>query len=424
MKKLWITFLSLIISLSPLFALRVSPFTPVEGMVFLNENCTFSTIIPNIPPNQVQITVQSLPENVSFISSRKQEVFFEGEKSTSLFIVLNFSQKGTYVIPPIAARIQYGSMFISFTKVTVIDNPQNTYPRLYLEFENEQGNKVSALTAGVSIRAVLYGMYFSRLSSIKTGASENGILMEKQMLQTFPYSEATFTTKAIPLIEYEFIPLQEGEFTLNTITAEMITWGGSTISIRMENKTLSILPAAGKNQDSPVTNDFLTQEERLLFSSAFDPIEDTALEITGHDIDASKLFESALIKRKIIAGALVFSCLVCIICMILWFIFCITKRKKKSLAVYFFIFLFAVFCLILLLLPRYGLFVGGSVFTIPEFDSKTSFTIGEPAIVRIHLETGNWTYVSFPVLHTLPVQREGWVQSENIKKITLQERSN
>ena len=100
-----------------------------------------------------------------------------------------------------------------------------------------------------------------------------------------------------------------------------------------------------------------------------------------------------------------------------------TKKNKKGLPFLAGLMFAAGVFTGLLLLPRYGVYSGGSVLTIPEHESKTSFVIEEPSIVRIHLETGLWTYIKLPEIHQQSVKKGGWVRSDAVKPVTLKTRS-
>jgi hypothetical protein len=410
--------------LFPLFSLVVPSFKPVDSIIFINENCTFSTLIPGVPPSQVQITVQSLPESVSFVSSRKQEVINGGMRSTELFVVLKFTKTGNYTIPPIAARIQYGFQHISFTRAAVYDNPRNTQPRIYLEFEDVHGNQVPAITEGKPVRAVLYGMYFASVLSVKSSAPENGLLIEKQSLFSMPYTQSTFTASPIALIIYEFTPFTQGTFVINSITAELTTWAGAAAVLGIEPKTVIVSPGDPADAAGNASNPFDEYTGISLFPNAFDSAAEGVPESAPSTADAEALLKSGIEKRKFLVYSALICALFCIIFIAVWFILRKVNKKRNGFIFPAALLFLAGVCIGLLLLPRYGVYSGGPVLTIPEHESKTAFIIEDPSIVRIHLETGLWTYIKLPEIHQQSVKKGGWVRSDAVKHITLQERSN
>ena len=402
------------------FIFAVEPFKPVENVIFIGEQCSFTTVIPEVPPNQVQITVQSLPENVSFISSRKQEVLLDGIKSTALFVVLKFSKKGSYKISPVAARIQYGSRYISFVPITVYDDPKNTRPRLYIEFEQEDGSRIQSFSAGSPVRAVLYGMYFSSVLSVTSAASEKGVLLQKKLLHEFPLTRKTFTTEPIALAVYEFTPFTDGEYIIDTITADIAAWAGNHTSINMEAKTIKVMPKAAESTMS-FLNSLTASGDSSVFSHAFDPVLETKTEPLSLQEGSDELLAKYLQRRKVLSAVSSGFLVMCIICGVLWFIMYAVKKKKKLYGVLSVVFFMAAVLLSLLLIPRYGVFSGGSVFTIPEIESKTSFSMVSPSLVRIHLDTGTWTYISFPSTQKQTAPKSGWVQTSSLRLITGKE---
>ncbi len=408
-----------LLGLFPLSLTAIEPFKPADRVIFLHEPCSFSTVIPKVPPNQVQITVQSLPEHVSLLSSQKQEVFLDGLKSTALFVVLRFSETGTYNIAPIAARIQYGSRFISFLPVTVYDNPKNTKPRLYMAFEHEDGTSISAFSVGTPVRSVLYGMFFSKILSINEIASEFGIFLPKDTVHQLPFTVKDFATEAFVLAVYEFIPFQEGEYSLTAITANMTSWAGNDEVVTMEPKEVRVAAKAGNLATSSGENTKIDFNDTSMFPGAFDPIvEESKAETKSFQEDADELFTKFSLRRILLVYTFLGFLLLSLLCAVLWIILHLAKKKKRVFGFLVFIFLGTAILSALLLIPRYGVFFGGSVYTIPETASKTSFSTSSPAIVRIHLNTGAWSYISFPAAQKQSAFTNGWVQTKFLRVIT------
>ena len=100
-----------LLNTNSLFAHRYSyaVFTPVEEYVFAGEDTAFETVFYNMRPADVLVTVQTLPESVTFVSSEKTEILDENGRSTKIRIVLHFNEIGNFNLPPIASRIRYGS---------------------------------------------------------------------------------------------------------------------------------------------------------------------------------------------------------------------------------------------------------------------------------------------------------------------------
>ena len=119
-----------LLNTNSLFAHRYSyaVFTPVEEYVFAGEDTIFETTIYNMRPADVLVTVQTLPENVTFVSSDKTEILDENGRSTRIRIVLHFNEVGNFNLPPIASRIKYGSYRLSIKPVTVLHNPKTIQP--------------------------------------------------------------------------------------------------------------------------------------------------------------------------------------------------------------------------------------------------------------------------------------------------------
>lgn len=405
--------LCLVIITIPLFALDVEPFAPVQKTLFVDELCVFKTIIPGISPNQVQTTVQSLPDYASFISSKKEEVMVDGIRSTALFITLSFSKAGQYSINPIPARIQYGYQHISFKIISVYDNPRNLQPQVYLLFEDTQKDAIQKITVGESARCVLYALYFSSIKAITWTPSEYGVLFEKKQLETLPFSQGPFSEKPVPLLLFDYVPLVEGIHELPYISVEGRSWAENEVTIVTTGKSIVV--------ESTLTtdNDISSPLSEGLFDQAFTVIEKPDTIIVHDEESAETLYRKALSKKTYYLFFTIVFFVICIVFLILWFIFYRQNNKKTVLfigVVVFFLLFF--FCFIVFSLND-GVYQGGSLYMIPETASKTVVSMTTPVLVRIHLETEMWMYVSIVNSQKDAIKKVGWVPSDDVKKIKL-----
>ncbi len=421
MKKMMVVII--LLSCLPLFSQTAPPFKPRESVLFVSENCTFSTIIPAVPPSQIQITVQSLPEHVSFVSSKKQEIFLDGVKGTELFIVLKFARKGNYTVSPVAARIQYGFEHISFQKVTVYDNPKTIQPRLLLQFEDDSGNIINGGIVGVPVKAVLYGMYFASVNTVRTGSFETGILIQKKELQSLPHAENEFTPSSTALIAFEYTPFTEGIHIIEGVSAEVTSWAGITSVISAEALSLTVRANTGERSETFMP-DGLSEAGKTLFPHAFDQTAESVIVSQSSPDDEAALYESYLRKRTLLAFSAYITVFLCITGMIFLAVLRIFKKQRRFLWIAVPLLCIAAVLQVILLAPCYGIYTGGSVYTIPETTSKASFTVPESTLVRVHLETLGWTYISFSPVRNQPVRKGGWVRSDTVAIITLKKRDN
>ena len=103
MKMYWIInnkikcifFISLLL-FSSLYSLDIDVFRLKQKNAFTNERIEFSTIIPGVPPSQIDLTVQSLPQDVSFVGSKKEKIIFNALESTNVELYFIISKTGKY----------------------------------------------------------------------------------------------------------------------------------------------------------------------------------------------------------------------------------------------------------------------------------------------------------------------------------------
>ena len=97
--------------------------------MFTATDNAFSVDIKNVTPDNIQISVNSLPDNVSFVSSKKETVMVALEEGgmtsgTRLTLWMRFNKTGTYKINPIDLTVEGGFYRIPVESVVVLQNPR------------------------------------------------------------------------------------------------------------------------------------------------------------------------------------------------------------------------------------------------------------------------------------------------------------
>ncbi|HOF11178.1 MAG TPA: hypothetical protein PK248_00515, partial [Treponemataceae bacterium] len=111
-----------------LYALDIDLFRLVQKNAFTNETLVFRTIIEGVPPTQIDLTVQTLPQNVSFVGSKKEKIIYNGLESSSVELHFVVSKSGDYKLSSVPIRIRYGYQYLGFEAITVTDNPKTLQP--------------------------------------------------------------------------------------------------------------------------------------------------------------------------------------------------------------------------------------------------------------------------------------------------------
>ena len=105
---------------------------------------TIHVEIEGVTPDSIQLAVNSLPHNVSFVSSKKETVMIksgngQNEKysaGTRITIWMKFLKTGFYKISPIDLVINGSFYQIPFNPVEVFENPKFINPQVSVSFNN------------------------------------------------------------------------------------------------------------------------------------------------------------------------------------------------------------------------------------------------------------------------------------------------
>ena len=417
-----------------LFAHRYSyaVFTPVEEYVFAGEDTAFETVIQNIRPADVLVTVQTLPESVTFVSSEKTEILDEYGRSTKVRIVLHFNDVGKFNLPPIASRIRYGSYRLSITPVTVLHNPKTIQPIIKFSVIEPQDKNYYE---GQRIKLQLSATFASNVYSYATSLNEDSVFFAKNDITTLPLSVEKFSDTEYPISEFEFIPLASGKIEVPQVSVRVRTWNG------LEKESLSepfVLNVKKSTNTEKVDNSELIIESTDFFqidladssstdedSIDFEKNKELVAQIKSlRLLEKNKLLPFSIIKERkeletqcglqntkneiskvifyIILGVLV-------VCIILFIAFAIFHKKIPMI-----VFLLVSFILLVVtsvykvqLDKDYALILQGEVLSIPEESSSLNIKLNSGYRVEIKGETKEWIFIKYE-------NSTGWIKRENL----------
>ena len=417
-----------------LFAHRYSyaVFTPVEEYVFAGEDTAFETVIQNIRPADVLVTVQTLPESVTFVSSEKTEILDEYGRSTKVRIVLHFNDVGKFNLPPIASRIRYGSYRLSITPVTVLHNPKTIQPIIKFSVIEPQDKNYYE---GQRIKLQLSATFASNVYSYATSLNEDSVFFAKNDITTLPLSVEKFSDTEYPISEFEFIPLASGKIEVPQVSVRVRTWNG------LEKESLSepfVLNVKKSTNTEKVDNSELIIESTDFFqidladssstdedSIDFEKNKELVAQIKSlRLLEKNKLLPFSIIKERkeletqcglqntkneiskvifyIVLGVLV-------VCIILFIAFAIFHKKIPMI-----VFLLVSFILLVVtsvykvqLDKDYALILQGEVLSIPEESSSLNIKLNSGYRVEIKGETKEWIFIKYE-------NSTGWIKRENL----------
>lgn len=416
-----------------IFAHRYSyaVFTPVEEYVFAGEDTIFETTIYNMRPADVLVTVQTLPENVTFVSSDKTEILDENGRSTRIRIVLHFNEVGTFNLPPIASRIKYGSYRLSIKPVTVLHNPKTIQPIIKFSVV-EPKNKI--YYEGQRIKLELSATFASNIYSYTTSLNEDSVFYSENSIELLPLSVDKFSDLEYPIGKFEFIPLANGKVQVPQVSVKVKTWNGIEKESFSEPFVLDIKKAPktqtsdiNDNKNSLYKNISISDKEtgNNIESENFEQKINLVQEIKKLRIEEkNRIFPFAISKeRKSIEtqcglqntqnelSNVVFYVLfaILIICVILFILFAILRKKITML-------IFVLISVSLLIVTTvykiqldkdYALILQGEVLSIPEESSSLNIKLNSGYRVEIKGETKDWIFIKYE-------NSTGWIKRENL----------
>jgi hypothetical protein len=423
-----------LLNTNSIFAHRYSyaVFTPVEEYVFAGEDTAFETVIKNMRPADVLVTVQTLPESVTFVSSEKTEILDENGRSTKIRIVLHFNDIGKFNLPPIASRIRYGSYRLSITPVTVLHNPKTIQPIIKFSVVEPQDK---LYFEGQRIKLNLSATFASNVYSYATSLKEDSVFYAKNDIVTLPLSVEKFSDTEYPISEFEFIPLASGKIEVPQVSVRVRTWNGIERESFSEPLVLNVKKAI-KNENTENSSNFTedTNLSKLTFSDLtssdansidFSENKELVERIKTLRIEEkNKLLPFSIIKERRevenqcglqntqneLSNVVFYVLLgILIICIILFILLAVLRKKIPMIV-------FVLISLILLIVTTvykvqlnkdYALILQGEVLSIPEESSSLNIKLNSGYRVEIKGETKDWIFIEYD-------NSTGWIKRENL----------
>lgn len=419
-------------------------FRPSQETLFTENDNSFFVEIENVTPDSVQISVNSLPPNVSFVSSKKETVLIPRDESqgggystgTRIILWMRFAKTGSYRIKPIDLTIDGGFYQIPFESVEIFQNPRFIHPEINVVFQNQNiessknMKKPVKVNAGEHIVFTVNARYMESIQNIFWNIPENSIFKKiKEYEFKFQSGDSKFVTQFQPVATFDWQPLSEGVLSLPEVFLTAISYDGSVEDIKCPvfkfnaDKAQPLIHA--EDEENPFVYAFHEMGKVSAKRKNIDvkPQEIIALYELHMQERHSFLFSSAAAKRKATEMSLglpydyhepsvvLLGILICIAVLLLGAtVASLVFRKKTFTAVFTSIFILAaVFAGIygVRVKSLRGVFTGGEMSPIPEYNMMTSVTIQAGNVVSIIKIAGDWMYVRHNDTY-------GWIPSESV----------
>lgn len=437
--------------------LRRLSFVQGSDYFFTESDCPFYLDIYDVRPENVQVAVNYLPENVSFVSSKKEVLMSSSSNGqyasgTRLIVYFKFSKAGRYHLRPVDVVINGGFYRLSFQSVQVFENPKFILPKLSIQFENEKftptrrnPNHFSA-TAGEHIIFTVYVQYAVRVDNFAWTIPENSLfkqIKQYDSLSQINSSQAEFSPELYPVVSFDWQPLTSGKFELPSIYLQATAYNGSRYDLENSVYTFDVKspPSSARNNASQTNSNLSENQENQeeIFSYAFEkPYEEELSQnklICSQD-DLYELLELRQKERrslpKISKAAkmrvekenqlglnsenseasiplfLIFVS-ISIILLIAFVILFIFKRNQLGAVCACLFAIMAASSIIYgsKLTKTYVIYMGGTLSPIPEQNVSSGVNLQSGSLAILVQKAGDWVYIKHNETY-------GWVLKDNI----------
>ena len=422
---------------------------PKDDIFFTNKEAQFILRIPQILPSDVQTELPAFPDGVIFNSSKRGDYFSaQGEMGAEIDLWFTFRKTGMIEIPPLVIYVKGRRHSIKFKPVEVYENPRTILPKLTLLFDNGQtigddNKKIPSLSleANKTSRFTIYLQYAIQAQQFVWNIPKDSIFREtkRYKIESSPERAAEFSTKKIPVADFEWTPFSSGPASLPEIRIMATAYSGRSIYLSTPECAVTILPPQkGAVSESPKE----VEKKESIYKNAWteDESEKGEEESAGiSPFDCAEIARLRSIERRaflnfknaraqrisaeqgiglqgtenepLICLAIILAALSALTLALAIVFLALKKRFEGSalgiaaLALIFFTSLSTN-----KILKRWGIIVGGEICPVPEESAMTKTAASRGSRVLIKEEIQGWYYI----VHN---ESGGWLKKENLAAI-------
>lgn len=405
---------------------------------------SFTVVIPDVSPSEVQFSLEPLPDGVQFVSSYKDELLSGLHRGTRISLWFSFSHEGTVQIPALSIMTDGSFRTIAFEPVTVYPDPSQLMPELVISVASAEGTPYAVssdgnvqLHTGDAVRIQLAVSYAAQIIGLTWSLPEDALF---SVLTQYPVMDGNFEAnkffpEPVPVADFQWIPLKSGQFSLPEIKIEAVAYNGNSVVIEPPPLFFRVEPSiavsdAGslplsyrqafteqKPESGLVPEDCETDDSVAKLIATFRMQERYGFPFSGIAGVRAEYEESAGVAstgREHSVIILLIMCAAGVLCLV-GALFLVLMRKKKTAgipvaAAGLILGIVAVVYGIPLDNPA-GISTGGIVRQVPESGSAGLFSIPAGTRVSVLEQTGTWYYISAEGV-------SGWVPAGSIIKFS------
>ena len=421
---------------------------PKDDIFFTNKEAQFILQIPQILPSDVQTELPTFPDGVIFNSSKRGDYFAsDGTMGAEIDLWFTFRKTGNITLPPLVIYVKGRRHSIQFKPVDVYENPRTILPRLSLVFKNGQTvsgdlNKIPtiALEANKTAAFTLYLQYAIQTQQFAWDIPKDSIFREVKRYkpENLPERTSEFSTKKIPVADFEWTPFATGTTSLPEIRMMATAYSGRSIYLSTPDCIVNVTaqskksPAAIKSggQSDSIYAYAWTQEKTEQMknetqeASPFDCADIARLRTNERRafFNVSKIrterenMERAIGLEKTENEPLFWTAFALLgaaaIFLAIAIVFLTLKKRFEAALIGIASIAFFIITGIdaSAILKRRGIIIGGDLRPVPEESAMTKTAVNGGSRVLIKEEIKGWYYIVYN-------ENGGWIKKENLAEI-------
>lgn len=423
---------------------------PDSKIFFTAQENGYTLKIPTFSPSQVQTDLPELPPGVQLVSSKREEYLdSDGTRGTAVHLWFTFRDTGPVRMPPLIAIIGYRTYYLAFESVEVYENPAVIAPVMDVNFEgavlnsrNAGGVKEVTVNQGDELIISVNLKYFVQILKFSWTLPKNSIFkeLERYDITNGGTTGSEFSAELFPVAKFSWKILESGTYTCPDFAILATSYNGSKKQVSLPQCKIIVRPAANHVQKN-VYESFELGKADEVFKSAFegsdhDSTDDEESLIRPEDCKklaelrlrertslpfSSVTYERRQIEYKLygsegdrepsvllfIAGLA--ACFVLLVLFVLS-VFIWHGKKVQILFVLTFVVLVLTIRRGAALLPKWGVFAGGTVSPVPELVTSSSHNASSCKRVKILEKAGDYYYIESDEIN-------GWVLKDLVFEI-------
>lgn len=241
--------------------LQTLKFRKADKYFFTNMDCSFSVNIETVSPDKVAVSVNDVPEHVSFVSMKKETYIPSATASsdqygTTIILAFRFDKPGSYQIRALDLRVDQTYSRIAFEPVYVYENPRSVKPQASISFSDpaySTSSKKITVQAGKHLEFTLSVKYAIQIESFAWSIPQDSLFTEVKRYEITQSENAgnDFSPDAVPVATFDWQPLKEGDYEFPSFDIIATSFGGIKHNVSVPEYKVHVEPGVVEQSSAP-----------------------------------------------------------------------------------------------------------------------------------------------------------------------------